>query len=383
MRENLQDEDSSKYFLEDYALFFWWKFSREKFLPKEEHFWISEVLSEKYSFQQSRFLKYLLSYSGTEKRFNMGIYSHFNIEENIPQTNEELLKYPLKTQKRIKEIQRQLKAFSYFEPQDLIFLEEVIKKSIGEYVYFLPKKWAKQLDDTLKEKLDSYITTFLQWELLVDDKNYFNFEKQKELLIQEVRTMKAFENFGQNFIISSNFHSVFDSEEKRQMLFLHTLYALELLGFIDVLKIWFNGITNEIVFHANILPHESFKELVYSDYRKENPKTLVLWFDNKTDTLTFWKKKIQFSKGKKETDSVLLVRSLMKAENSEYLHEDEILTEWGYQEWEEQKKLPKNKVYSACQKVQNTMKMEAGIGDFLEFNTSKVRINPQYMEVDK
>jgi len=383
MRENLQDADKSKYFLEDYALFFWWSFSRTKFLPQDEHFWMSEVLSESFSFQKSRFLKYLLAHSGTQKRFYIGVYSHFNVEENIPQSKEALSKYPLEKQKKIKEIQRRLKAFSYFESKDLIFLEEVMKVGIAQYIYLLPKSGVEQSDDFLKGQLDKYIRAFLQWELLVDDKNYFNFEKQKELLIQEIRTMKAFENFGQNFIISDKFHFTIASEEKRQMLFLHTLYALELLGFIDVLKIWFRGPASEVIFYANILPHESFKELVYNDYRKENPKTLVLWFDTKTDILTFWKKKIQFSKGKKETDAVLLMRSLMKTDNNDFLNEDEILEEWGYREWEEQGKLPKNKVYFACQKVQNTMKLEAGIADFLDFTTSKVRINPQYIEVDK
>ena len=74
----------------------------------------------------------------------------------------------------------------------------------------------------------------------------------------------------------------------------------------------------------------------------------------------------------------MLIRSLIKQKNTDYLHEDEILEEWGYRTPEEQKKTAKNKVYNACLKIQTTMKLEADIDDFLEYNTTKVRINPKY-----
>lgn len=58
--------------------------------------------------------------------------------------------------------------------------------------------------------------------------------------------------------------------------------------------------------------------------------------------------------------------------------EDEILTDWGYTD-DEQKKLPKNRVYQAALAVNDAVAKATKIKDFIEHNTEKFRINPKYL----
>lgn len=393
MQEDLQKDWEKSYFMDDATFFFWWVFSRKDFLPEQDdYFWLRSVLPWS-TYSGSKFFRYLAQHIDIDKRFDVWFYADSGIDAKIPKTKEEIAKYSKEEQKIIWQINKKLWANKCLNAEGVIFVKEVLGISIGEHIYFRPDPSAIHNDVWLKEKLDNYIKEFLAGELLVYDKNYFNFEKQKQIFIQKIRKMKAFEDFGQNFIVNSKLDTIVASKteniyfvtdaDKSQVLFVHTLYALEFLWYIEILKIWFRGDGLNVQYFANILPNESFKELVYDDYRKYNPSILVLWFDAKTDTLNFWKKKIQFSKGKKETDAVMLIRSLIKQKNTDYLNEDEILEEWGYRTPEEQKKTAKNKVYNACLKIQTTMKLEADIDDFLEHNTSKFRINPKYRPVDK
>ena len=86
--------------------------------------------------------------------------------------------------------------------------------------------------------------------------------------------------------------------------------------------------TNDPEYNINIIPDESFKKLTYEDYRKENPKTAIEGYDSKKCILTFAGKKIAISKTGKETDSTLLLSTLIKSKSDDYLFNDEILEEW-------------------------------------------------------
>jgi predicted RNA-binding Zn ribbon-like protein len=98
--------------------------------------------------------------------------------------------------------------------------------------------------------------------------------------------------------------------------------------------------------------------------------------------LKFAGQDIELSKKGKQTDAVLLLKTLLKEQTSDWKHNDEILTDWGYTD-ADQKKVPKNKVYFAGQKINNAVALKAQIEDFVECNTSKARINPKYRKVDE
>lgn len=194
--------------------------------------------------------------------------------------------------------------------------------------------------------------------------------------------MEAFEKYGRNFIVS-NYGVLNPFYHNTNSLFIHTIYALEFLWYIKVLSVSFDyDRSNGTQYNINIIPEESFKNLVYEDYRKENPKTVIEKYDEQKCILSFAGKKIAISKTGKETDATLLLATLIKCTTEDYLFNDEILEEWWYND-EDQKKIPKNKTYHAGQAINKTMQINAGIDDFLDITTAKIRINPKYRQIDK
>ena len=132
--------------------------------------------------------------------------------------------------------------------------------------------------------------------------------------------MDAFETFGKNFIVSnaSKFSPFYNTENT---LLVHTCCALELLGYIEILSMKFIEERRDepdygyvVRYCINILPNESFKQLIYNEYRKEHPDMTINGFDPKTGVLKFAGKEIALSKSKKETDATLLINSLMNVE---------------------------------------------------------------------
>jgi len=112
------------------------------------------------------------------------------------------------------------------------------------------------------------------------------------------------------------------------------------------------------------------------------PLKLVEAFDSKSGVLSFAGQEIELSNSGKHTDAVLLMTTLLKAEPSEWMHNDEILRDWGYNE-DDTERLPKKKVYFAAKKVNTAIAIKTKVEDLIDFNTAKARINPKYLKVDK
>ena len=134
--------------------------------------------------------------------------------------------------------------------------------------------------------------------------------------------------------------------------------------------------------NANLILEDTLIREINNKYKKDNPKNIFEKFDEKTGVLSFAGQKIELSKKGKETDAVLLMKTLLKAEDDNWKHNDEILEDWGYND-EDQKDTPKNKVYFAGQKINNSVALKTQIDDFIECNTSKARINPKYRKIDE
>jgi len=248
--------------------------------------------------------------------------------------------------------------------------------SYDRVIYF-PFDYPQDELEKIYAYLNKYIDEFINHELIVSTTSVLVFEKQKEWLVKTFKDMQAIEKFGNNFIVTKKGYS------DKEVLFFHTLYALEKLEYIEVINIWFtSGVDSNKTYHANILVNEIFIKEINQDFKKENPEKVIEKFDSKTGILSFGGKKIELSKKGKETDAVLLMNTLLKEEEWEWVHNDEILEDWWYS-LEEQGKTPKNKVYFALQKINKTMELEAQIENFIEWGTTKARINPKYRQIDK
>jgi hypothetical protein len=76
------------------------------------------------------------------------------------------------------------------------------------------------------------------------------------------------------------------------------------------------------------------------------------------------------------------MKALLKKDDDDWMHNDEIFQVWGFNE-KDIKNAAKNKIYFAAQKVNNNVAIKTGIEDFLDFTTTKARINPRYKKVDE
>ncbi len=256
-----------------------------------------------------------------------------------------------------------------------------LRPQIYEWIYLEPNIDERNILK-LQKNIDGYIDDFLNNELFIFTRNYYKFEKQKELFIEKIRAMSALEVYGKNFIITSNpaaYYIGSGAREDEGFLFVHTLCALQKLGFIDVLRLWATtnpkGREGNFTYRANIVTLDGLVNEITNSFRKDNPTITFDGFDPKNSLLKFAGKEIELSKKKKKTDAVLLVETLSK-EPDRYWHKDEIEEDWGYFE----KDAAKNKVYYAARSINTAVRLETGIEDLIEGGTKKFRINPKYLK---
>lgn len=376
-----EQEKEEEYFMADVRLFLLWRLSRASLLPTKKHYFTLDDLFSTYAYDDKLGFEDMRDNINVDNRFEVEFYSDSKVFEWIPTDETLLTKFNKAYHKKILASAKNLRN-NTFTSGDFTYLATALHYTAYDDLLFTPKEGVNQDDPVLHKQLDNYIQSFINGELLIYNVNYYNFQKQKELFIKLIRDMKAFEQYGRNFIVwNSEVWNPFKHDGSS--LFIHTIYALEFLWYIKVLSVSFDfDSTNRTQYNINIIPDESFKKLTYEDYRKENPKTVIEWYDAKKCTLTFAGKKIPISKTGKETDATLLISTLLKNKSDDYLFNDEILEEW-WHNVEDQKKMPKNKVYHAGQAINKTMQLKVGIEDFLDITTAKIRINPKYRAVDK
>lgn len=234
----------------------------------------------------------------------------------------------------------------------------------------------------LKETLDGYIVQFLNNQLFVVKKNYLVFEKQKQVFFEKIKNSNSINRYGTNFVISHT--TKYAQKESLEFLFVQTLYALQYLGYLKVLDVWYdkNSLESTTTYSANIILEDKLIDELNEGYKTENPKTHFERLDEKRGLLHFAGKQIAISKNGKETYPLQLLQTLAKditKTPDRYWFEDEILEDWGYSD-EEAKTLPKNRVYFASVKVNEIIQRAIQIDDFIEHTTEKFRINPKYLK---
>ena len=372
-----KDDSEISYFMEDAILFSLWAFSNPNFYPKE-YFDVGDI-SPFDRWQYERVFDFLI------KRLEMvgvavpEIDYYSDIDEGTlkPLSTENLKKQNVEIKKAARKFLN-----NNFSIKEIKILAPIFHE-IYEIIYFQPKFSKEDVKKMLKQ-IDEYIEKFLNNELFVYDRNYLSFEKQKQFFVGKIRKMSALEKYGENFVISTSSFEKDDDEdadEEEAFLFVHTLYALQKLGYIGVLRLWCKRDTlrNKHLYFANIVANDILIDEVTNSFRKENPATTFEGYDEKHNLLKFAGKAIELSKKNKETDAVLLIKTLRK-EPERYWFNDELLEDWGYQPHDE---TAKNKAYFAARKINEAVKMKTGIDDFIDHNTSKFRINPKYLKVDE
>ncbi len=233
--------------------------------------------------------------------------------------------------------------------------------------------------------------------LALSKKNYYKFEAQKRVLIKLIEDDKKIALYGNNFIIKERVDWDGVLVKIPDFCLIQTAYALQKLGYLQVLGVWQSTEYSKKAFdsnnpdydkepieylNVNLVLEEIFIDEINNQYKKNNPKNVIEGFDEERGVLKFAGQEIELSKKGKETDAVLLMQTLLKEQTTEWKYNDEILADWGYHD-EDRKKVPKNKVYFAGQKINNAVALKTQLEDFIECNTSKARINPKYRKIDE
>lgn len=325
--------------------------------------------------------------SGQILNLSVNIKKEYDLNEEIEKAKKDAQKRPNqeKLLKIIQDIESQ-KKMNIKDISDISWIWYEIYEHIRftPYEYKLPEK----METMIRMEMDKYLDKFINNKLAIARKNYYKFETQKQVLIKLIEDGKKITHYGNNFIIIEKIDRECVLEKIPDFCIIHTVYALQKLGYLKVVNIWDENKHKEGVYgrdpdkylNVNIILEDAFIREINNRYKKDNPQNTFEKFDAKRGVLYFAGKQIELSKKGKETDAILLLKTLLKEESDEWKHNDEILEDWGYN-FDDLKKVPKNKVYFAGQKINNAIAIKTQIEDFIECNTSKARINPKYRKI--
>lgn len=329
--------------------------------------------------------------SGQLLELSVEIEKGYKFDEEVEDAKKEAEKKPEKEKGSLLKIIKTIQSNKKVKLNDISTVSW-IWYNVYNHIKFTPSEYkiSKEVEAILRTEINEYLDKFINDKLATAKKNYYKFETQKKVLIKLIEDDKKISLYGTNFIIREKIDSNCVLEKIPDFCIIQTVYALQRLGYLKVVDAWEeqkyrdDNFSREPSRHVNvnIVLEEVFVDEINSNYKKENPANIFESFDVKRGVLKFAGKEIELSKNGKETDAVLLLKTLLKEESTEWKHNDEILEDWGYND-DDLKALPKNKIYFAGQKINNAVALKTQIDDFVECNTTKARINPKYRKIDE
>ncbi len=260
--------------------------------------------------------------------------------------------------------------------------------------YFTPDEYTidNKIRTAIQNNINEYLDNLINNKLAIVKKNYYQFDLQKQCLINLIEEDRMISFYGNNFIIRKAVDEDGNLKQLPDFCILQTVHALQNLGYLKVNNVW-----EEIEYKKeyvssekdrnrficiNITLEDIFIKEINNKYKKENPKNVIDGFDASKGLLKFAGEEINLSAKGKDTDASLLMASLLKAEDDDWKHNDEIFSDWKYNE-ADIKSAPKNKIYFAAQKINNNVAVKTQIENLIEYTTTKARINPRYKKVDE
>lgn len=245
----------------------------------------------------------------------------------------------------------------------------------------LPQKDKEKLSNFI----NSYIKNFINDNLQKETRNFYCFNEQKKNLLIKLYFLEK--KYGSSFILKypEDPSSVpFDNKDE-EYLFIHTLIALETLGYFEIENIWIFDFDIDLApdeqtenYKVKLTLKEKFLNegnavfIVKKKIETKEPIKKDLAFDDKKSILSFSNKEIKISKTRNSNGHYLL-KSIFKDKNKIWEY-DEIAEDWT----EEYKKEDWSKYYNAGYKVNEKVAKETTIKDFLIITNKTVGINKKY-----
>lgn len=325
---------------------------------------------------------------------HVDIVRGYKFDEQFEEAKKEASAKPEKEKKELLAILRKIKGNK--KPT----IEEIGKVSwiwyeVYQYIRFKPSEYQipEQIESIFRTEMDKYLDALINDKLAISTRNYYKFETQKRVLIKLIEDDKKIALYGNSFIIQEKIDTNGASRRAPDFCLIQTAYALQKLGYLKVVNVWEtrdyprdhfdpekfdDSKTPARLVNVSVILEDILIEEINRQYKKQNPVNVFEELDAKRGILRVAGKEVEISKGGKETYPLQLLSTLCK-EPDRYWFEDEILTDWGHND-EEQKDLPKNRVYQAALKVNDIVARAAQLDDFLEHNTEKFRINAKYLK---
>lgn len=381
---------TKKYFSDDELYIFWKYLNSDKLVDKNVlNFYDLTPLKANVSFMASELILMVKLFKGEliGLKFHKDIYLKYcqkEYKETIKFTKE---KKELELAKAIK------KVFDNKYNLDDVLTVCFYEKSLMCYYFDFDKVISEKVKVKLSELLDKYIKNFIKDELVIDKQNYYKFEKQKQLTFEMLSPY--INRYGKQFIFKKRpdvRYIPWDEHENKvnEYLFIHSLIALEKLGYLDIKKIW---IIDDEEYNIKLLIKQKyidkledkkiFKGITYKngvikkrpEVKMDSIESLVKY---ENGILKFRSKEINFRNKQNQKDLLATIF-------------EEPKKNWSYDEiqekWDEMMKLgvidyPKNywkKFYSAGDDINKAVAIETQVKDFITKNTKEIRINPKYI----
>lgn len=271
---------------------------------------------------------------------------------------------------------------------DPLFMTKELFSHVIDWVTFsvvLPPDQKKKLETDLTGYLAAFMTNKLTRDTgqkrmhgtsVGQSINIYKFEKQKEIFKEHLQKMA--DDFGDTFVLENIFEEPFpnfeiESEEirkryaQRNFYFLHTLFALQVLGIMEVRSVynnWDYREDNPLMYQANV-------KLLPAFFNETKGK--VLSFDADKSRFYVQGKEIKLIKFKDEYHTLRVI----------FENPAEISREWFFSEIREKidpyaSPDKDKKYYNAI--YQTRLKLEKqGIKDFFITTKQSVKIDPKYL----
>src|SRR3990167_1684985 len=265
------------------------------------------------------------------------------------------------------------------------------KFGLGEWFEF-PVKLKPNNKKRLDTLLDIYLKGFINDKLQIDSINWYKFEKQKESMLDTLRVLQL--QFGDTFVLRGQYYQTKNnnwmSSEIRtwfdKTLPLHTLIALEKLGYLDIEAVWVIDMdvppedddTDVFKIRLTLLD----KAMAEIDAKYKTPARTSISqpasFDSKTSQLNFQTNKITISKTNNSNPHYLL-KAIFKAP-AKLWAVDEIWEKLFGKNIEYNPRKHWKKMYNATYDLNEEIAKQTRIRDFVIMKKTTLQLNKKYLK---
>ncbi|MDP2938530.1 MAG: hypothetical protein Q8O13_00380 [Candidatus Omnitrophota bacterium] len=244
------------------------------------------------------------------------------------------------------------------------------KSSIIKSLEF-DRKIPEKTRDKLSKYIDRYIEDFIENLLYTSRKNYYKFEKQKDITLLSLR--ESVKKYGNDFTIEYGKNTAEFASWDEKYLFIHSLIALERLKYLNINGIWVYDFDDplgesykaEITVEKKCFPESSPRNK--KTKRAEGSKSTV--FDEKQSKIKHGSKELKIPYG---TIEYCLCRILFKESVGKPVSWDEVADECDGARGLDERKTEFRSVYDAYLRLNDKARQKLGIKKLCEWKKMTV-----------